>query len=225
MAITSPNYTQIPNEFLDKWIPKLNGAAIKVFLVIARQEFGWHREKIKLSEKLLMDLSGIMSKETLHNAVSELLSNDLIKKEVVGESFSAETFYNISVDTGTEIVPHTRTENVPLPGTEIVHIERKSIKKDENNAGTAKAKVKRSNKGLTSNPLIVLDLEAGQYENVTDDDFKFWKTLHPTLDIDMELGKSIGWVRSHPDRAKANYRAFISNWLNNAEKHVYGRVV
>lgn len=218
MPIRSPNYTQIPNEFLDEWLTKLSGSAIKVFLAIARQELGWHRCEVKISESRLMDLSGVKSKDTLHEAVKELLENDLIKKTVTGENFKAETYYCINIaDNGTENVPDNGTESVPSNGTETVHIERKDINKKE----TSKPrKVFCANPGYVPLPKIVFDWSCHQFDNISDEQVEVWQKEHEGVNIEKEIFNAARWLRDHPERRKEQYRAFLGNWFKNAEKYV-----
>jgi hypothetical protein len=38
-----PNYTQVPDQFLDEWMPQLTGAQIKVFLYVCRRTLGFKK--------------------------------------------------------------------------------------------------------------------------------------------------------------------------------------
>lgn len=77
MAISKPNYTQIPNDILDNYMNQLSGAGIKVLLKICRNTFGWQKEKDKISLSQLVDSTGLCRQSAL-DAVKELIKIDLI---------------------------------------------------------------------------------------------------------------------------------------------------
>lgn len=68
MSIDKPNYTQIPNTLLDDLMMLMDGAELKVTLAIARQTFGFHRERHSLSLSELQGLTGL-SKQGVINGV------------------------------------------------------------------------------------------------------------------------------------------------------------
>jgi len=87
--IREPNYTQIPNEFLDNIMPTLSGAENVVFLVIMRKTFGWHKKKDKISYSQIREGSGISSNTTIQTALKKLQEKGLIfiVKEKKGISY------------------------------------------------------------------------------------------------------------------------------------------
>lgn len=56
---TSPHYTQISNEFLDKHVPLLTGAEVKVMLVLFRATIGWHQDSEQLSANKIAARTGL----------------------------------------------------------------------------------------------------------------------------------------------------------------------
>lgn len=125
--IREPNYTQIPNEFLDNIMPTLSGAENVVFLVIMRKTFGWHKKKDKISYSQIREGSGISSNTTIQTALKKLQEKGLIfiikeKKGITYEVNITETvneenedLYKNCKDTFTETVnikDKTFTENV-----------------------------------------------------------------------------------------------------------------
>jgi hypothetical protein len=42
-----PNYTKIPNALMDRWIPELSGAELKVLLYLVRRTYGFHRDRVE----------------------------------------------------------------------------------------------------------------------------------------------------------------------------------
>lgn len=47
-GFAGPNYTQVPNEIMDRLLPDLKGADLKVLLYLARWTFGFHRDCVEV---------------------------------------------------------------------------------------------------------------------------------------------------------------------------------
>lgn len=47
-GLAGPNYTQVPNDIMDRWLPDLTGAELKVLLYLARWTFGFHRDRVEV---------------------------------------------------------------------------------------------------------------------------------------------------------------------------------
>jgi phage replication O-like protein O len=72
------NHTQISNDFMDEFMSKLSGGAVKVFLAIARKTIGWHKDTDSISLSQLMKTTGL-SRQGMINVIAELEKQDLIK--------------------------------------------------------------------------------------------------------------------------------------------------
>lgn len=145
--IREPNYTQIPNEFLDNIMPTLSGAENVVFLVIMRKTFGWHKKKDKISYSQIREGSGISSNTTIQTALKKLQEKGLIfivkeKKGITYEVNITETvneenedLYKNCKDTFTETVnikDKTFTESVNTKESNIKKLSKEIyIKIDE----------------------------------------------------------------------------------------------
>lgn len=66
-----PNHTQVPNEFIDKYMFDLSGAAVKVFFAICRKTIGWHKECDSISCSQLSLATGL-SRVSCSRAIKEL---------------------------------------------------------------------------------------------------------------------------------------------------------
>lgn len=83
----SPNYTQIPNVFLDKQMPKIKSLAeLKVVLAVMRQTFGWQKKADRLSLTQLIKLTGL-SRPSTNEGVKQALAHGILDREEVGDSF------------------------------------------------------------------------------------------------------------------------------------------
>lgn len=57
-GFTSPNYTQVPNDFFSM-IPEMSEAELRTTLVLIRQTFGFHREEFKMGINKLAVAAGL----------------------------------------------------------------------------------------------------------------------------------------------------------------------
>lgn len=97
MGFRAPNYTQVPNELLDEWLPKLKLVETRVLLVLTRKIIGWHKHRDKVSLRQLMKATG---SEKIHilKAVRSLEKLGLIRTEKNGEIGNENTYYELVVD-------------------------------------------------------------------------------------------------------------------------------
>ncbi len=167
--IREPNYTQIPNEFLDNIMPTLSGAENVVFLVIMRKTFGWHKKKDKISYSQIREGSGISSNTTIQTALKKLQEKGLIfivkeKKGITYEVNITETvneenedLYKNCKDTFTETVnikDKTFTESVNTKESNINKLSKEIYEEIEKAYESCFFEVKPSGKLLIDYPRI-----------------------------------------------------------------------
>lgn len=97
MAPKPPAYTQTPNELFDKWVPVLREAELKVYLIIVRKTFGWHKNKDRISLSQLETLTGL-HRSNITKAIKSLLERGIITKETIGEVGRQKTTYQLVMD-------------------------------------------------------------------------------------------------------------------------------
>lgn len=76
--IVPPNYTQIPNVVLDS-MSEMSDSEFRVVLAVARQTFGWHRERDKISVSQLQKLTGL-SRQGVVNGIKAGERRGLIER-------------------------------------------------------------------------------------------------------------------------------------------------
>jgi hypothetical protein len=100
-GVTSPNTTQVPDQYLDELLPILSGGELKVLLYITRRTFGFKKasDNISLSQMLngittrdgrVLDSGCGLSKKTLLGAIRSLEEMNIILTE---QRSSAERGY------------------------------------------------------------------------------------------------------------------------------------
>jgi hypothetical protein len=91
-GVTSPNTTQVPDQYLDQLLPILTGAELKVLLYITRRTFGFKKasDTISLSQMLngittrdgrVLDSGVGLTKKTLLQAITSLETLNIILRE------------------------------------------------------------------------------------------------------------------------------------------------
>lgn len=120
MSIEKPNYTQMPNLFLDDLFRLMGEAELRVTLVIARATFGYHRERVLLSLSDLQEMTG-MGRQGVVNGIKAGLERGTVYRDSDGGSF----FYGLLVE-GNGSPPsglvHERDQlESPRNGLEVVH--------------------------------------------------------------------------------------------------------
>ena len=71
MTIQKPNYTQLPNQFIDSFMAQVSPQAVMVYMVICRKTIGWHKDTESVSLKQITEISGI-SKNSVLKGIQEL---------------------------------------------------------------------------------------------------------------------------------------------------------
>jgi hypothetical protein len=72
-----PNYTQVPNALMDRWLPELSCAELKVLLYLMRRTFGFQREQHAAGLRRICDGTGLHL-ETVADAVKRLRARGLL---------------------------------------------------------------------------------------------------------------------------------------------------
>lgn len=91
-------YTQFNNEFIDTYMRKISGSAMKVFSAISRKTIGFHKDTDAIALSQIMELTGL-SKKSVISAIRELESFDIITAE---RSFGCTNNYTLKFDSSGE---------------------------------------------------------------------------------------------------------------------------
>ena len=90
------NFTTVPNVILDN-MSDLTGAAVKVVMAIARKTIGWHKDTDWISNKVMLDMTGL-SRPGMYKAVNELIDKGLIQKVINGEKGTEKVCYDLAFE-------------------------------------------------------------------------------------------------------------------------------
>jgi phage replication O-like protein O len=96
MRFNSPNFTQIPNDFLETCLPELGEVELKVLLVIMRKTFGYHKKRDQISLSQLQKYTGSSATNILL-AVKCLIEKGVITKYTEGPAGKQVTLYELVV--------------------------------------------------------------------------------------------------------------------------------
>jgi len=72
-----PNFTQVPNEFIDIDLATITGAEAKTYLAICRKTIGWHKDTDSISYSQIMQMTGL-GKEAVSKSIKALEDKRLI---------------------------------------------------------------------------------------------------------------------------------------------------
>jgi hypothetical protein len=78
MSVQKPNYTQLPNKFVDEYMSKVTPGAAMVYLVICRKTIGWQKETDEISLAQIIEMTGL-SKSSAIRGVKKLEDLNLLK--------------------------------------------------------------------------------------------------------------------------------------------------
>jgi len=128
MAYDRPNYTQVANIFMDKYMSSCSGAETKVFLAISRKTIGWQKISDKISYSQLRKMTGLCV-NALKKAITELLEKDLITQWQVGQNY----WYDLAISENDTVDNKTVSENdIVKPETVSENDTTKESNKDNN---------------------------------------------------------------------------------------------
>lgn len=86
-GITPPNFTQIPNEILDK-MAEMTPAEFKVLVAICRKTFGWQKERDVISLSQLEELTGL-SRTAVQAGIMAAIKRGVLERTKAGtQAFS-----------------------------------------------------------------------------------------------------------------------------------------
>lgn len=237
-----PTFTQIPNDFLDNSITSLSGSALRVYLIVARQTFGWiedrstgrRKEKDWLTYEQLMDKTGVQQ-NSVARAIKELEEVNLL--EVLFENGSPaprgkrerkKLFYRINTSaTKSGADEATATKNVvEIAATKSVA---PLLQKGENTKENKRNLENKNNINIIDNVNNVSTVgNVSNTNNLNIRKSREYLLSIPQEDLE-ELEASIGvkkdrmlkeadraytWLESKDKRYK-NYKAFFRNWIRN----------
>lgn len=103
-----PNYTQIPNVFLDEQMPKIHSLSeLKVVMAVMRKTFGWQKDEDEISISQLEDLTGL-SRPSVNEGVKAALQHKIITRRKVGNGYCYRL--NVKADSSKESLPKEKSD-------------------------------------------------------------------------------------------------------------------
>lgn len=94
--IPEPNFTQIPNIFLDVISSRLSEAELRVAMTIMRQTFGWHTQWKDISLSFLMKSTGLEKKAVI-SGINGLVEKGFVEKKKTGKTGCEKSWYKLVV--------------------------------------------------------------------------------------------------------------------------------
>lgn len=150
-----PNYTQIPNLFLDDVMKTMKETELKVCMAVMRQTFGWHKAGDRISISQLMEFTGL-SNSGVCDGVKGAIDKGVLTREPSGQGF----IYSLTVSTYEKFSqePMRNSHKQPMRNS---HTQKKGIKERKESVLAAQAEPEKNS---TENPTAatsVRENEAG----------------------------------------------------------------
>jgi hypothetical protein len=143
-----------------------------------------------------------MTETAVTHAIERLSSPDAASRSLADEGRRIRR-----VDGGFEIINYTVYREASVRDIEA---ERKRVyrEKKEGCPGQSRTVQGRSASASAS------DLFSKFLNTLTQADKDAWKVAYPACDIDLEIAKSMEWVKANPAKGrKSNWRKFLNGWL------------
>ena len=205
--LQAPNYTQLPNALI-ALIPFMGEAETKIAIIIARETFGWHRQKAKLSLSELSGLTGL----TKQGAIAGIKAG--IKRGIIGREQEGQGFvYFLILDDGSEdelpgqVVnevdqspPSTSQRSRPLLVNDVDMHEDKEKEKENYSSTTS------SSAGGLADERFVIEMEA--------------EPAYRHLEVRRVYAKMMLWCRR---KGKQPTEDRFVGWLNREQSAVKNR--
>jgi phage replication O-like protein O len=134
--IPAPQYTQVPNYILDNLDKFESEAEMKVVLVVARNTFGWHKERDRISLSQLEKATG-MTRQSVAAGLARALENGWIERIAEGNSFSYAVVVQKVDQSRNHTSPESRPKSVQKVDQQVVQkidTQKKGVKKETNGA-------------------------------------------------------------------------------------------
>lgn len=96
MGLTAPNHTQYPNEIIDKYLPVMGDAELRVVTVVVRKTKGYHKRMDYISTSQLMEMTGL-SKNGVKQGIKDAIARGIIKR-ADGAGFRGIVGYELNYD-------------------------------------------------------------------------------------------------------------------------------
>lgn len=107
MALPAPNYTQFPNVLIEQ-LPWMPDSAVRVSIAVARQTFGWHKKRDRISLSQLETMTNLSRPGVLMGANWLILHGYMQKEMVDPEKPSMGCYYELIVNEVDQLTALTR---------------------------------------------------------------------------------------------------------------------
>lgn len=208
------------NYFLDNYLSRLSGSAVKIFIVICRKTSGWHKEEDQISNNQLSNLTGIYSRHTILSAINELIAFDLIQVSRVGSGKATKTVYRVNPNTA-KIAPIENANGAKINPLKIAPLDAFNTAKialinDSNGAKIAPTKEIDINKNKTKKEYI-------KKESFSPSDFDRFYSAYPLHKSKEAARKSFSRINPSKELLETILRAIELQKQERMNQELIGR--
>lgn len=177
------------------------------------------------------DLCPSMSRQVFRDSLKKLVDLGHVKIVTNGKKYFEREKSTIKIT--------IKSMLVNLCSTSIYDINSESNNQQNNQQGTNREptenhkqerirkneKEKKEEIAQTASPLrpkfsdFAFDFEKKEFVGISEKDLSDWKSCYPQIDIEVEISKSINWLKANPSKSnKKLWRKFLTGWLSRANE-------
>lgn len=229
------NTTQEKNHPGD-WLAINYPHAFIVLYFIARRarRHNGHPDGLIIGDALIgsSDLEPKITRQNFRTAIEKLVEFGYIKIVSNGKSFFHRekstikvtitgmlvnicdtSIWDINPDDGNQPINQRPTNDQPTGNHKQEGIRKNKKEEEDKNLAQPASRPRSKSDGLS------FDFEKWEYIGITEKDMTDWKTIYPEIDLNVEITKSIGWLKANPSKNnKTLWRKFLTGWLQRANE-------
>lgn len=93
----APNYTQVPNAFMDEHFLQLSLCELRIMIVLMRKILGWHKQADRISISQLSKKTK-MSESSVCSTLRSLIKKGFVHRKTFGKNGTERSYYSLMVD-------------------------------------------------------------------------------------------------------------------------------
>lgn len=151
--------------------------------------------------------------------ITIILTNRSRQKSTTGSTTNStlvqlcsNTIWDINPEQSNDLINDRATTEQRPSNDKQEGIRKKEERKEEE-------KIARRAPRPHSSDSLFYNRDSGNYEGITDQDMTDWKLIYPHVDLNVEIIKSIQWLKSNTSKShKSNWRKYLTGWLERTNE-------
>lgn len=175
------------------------------------EEMGMSRQNYRTALKVLIKYKFL-----------EILETNRTRKKSTTGSTTEGTLVRLLDSRIWDINPeptNQRSNHCPTTAQPLPNHERRKNKKDISNDISNEEEAQSASRLRSRKDLLSFNFETWAFEGISPDDRKSWSLIYPHIVLDVEITKSIEWLKANPSKNnKKNWRKFLTGWFQRSNE-------